>query len=83
MSEDAIQRHLHELRGELGRSRVSEPATRDLLRDLAGDIDRALEGEREGLVERLRSTAGQFEAEHPDLALFAARVVDQLVKLGI
>jgi hypothetical protein len=84
MSEESIQRHLRELRGELGRDRASEPETRELLRDLAQDIDRALEAdERSGLVDRLRSSVVQFEAEHPDLALFTARIIDQLVKLGV
>jgi uncharacterized protein DUF4404 len=84
MSEDALQRQLRELHGELGRARVDQPATRALLRELAGDIDRVLEGgERGGLIDTLRSAALHFETDHPDLAVLTTRVIDALVKLGI
>jgi len=84
MGEDSLQRQLRELHGELGRARPSEPATRELLRELAADIDRALAGgERRGLAAALRSAALHFEAEHPDLAVLTTRVIDALVKLGI
>jgi hypothetical protein len=82
MSEDQLRERLRALHAELGRAQVSQPETRALLRDLAGDIDRALEGEHGGLVERLRGAALHFEAEHPDLAQLTTRVIDALVKLG-
>ena len=83
MNEDLLQGHLRELHRELERARVSKGETRELLHELARDIDRALsEGEHLGLRERLRGAAALFEAEHPDLALLTARVIDALVKLG-
>jgi hypothetical protein len=83
MSEDALQRQLRELHAELGRASVSEPETRELLRELASDIDHVLvSGERGGLVDQLRAAALQFESEHPDLAQLTTRVIDALVKLG-
>jgi len=82
MAEDELREKLRELQGELGRASVNQPETRALLRDLAGDIDRALEGERGGLVEQLRAAALHFEADHPDLAQLTTRVIDALVKLG-
>ena len=83
MSEDLLQGQLRELHRQLGRARVSESETRELLHELARDIDRALsEGEPRGLTERLRGAVVLFEAEHPDLALLTVRVIDALVKLG-
>lgn len=84
MTEDSIRKQLLELQAQLHGLPVREAATRDQLRELAGEIERALEGgERSGLTERLQGSVALFEAEHPDLALLTARVVDQLVKLGI
>lgn len=83
MSEDALQRQLRELHGRLGRASVSEDMTRELLRELATDIDRVLAGgERRGLVDQLRAAALHFESDHPDLAQLTTRVIDALVKLG-
>lgn len=83
MTEDSIRKQLRELHSELHRAPVREPATRERLRELAGEIDRVLEGgEQAGLVERLQGSVALFEAEHPDLALLTARVIDTLVKLG-
>ena len=84
MTESPIQNQLRELRAELQRAPVREPATRERLRELADEIDRALEGgERGGLTERLQASVALFEAEHPDLALLTARMIDTLVKLGV
>jgi predicted nucleic acid-binding Zn-ribbon protein len=84
MNEDSLQKQLRRLQGELQRAPIRERATREQLRELAEEIDRALEGgERSGLTERLQGSVALFEAEHPDLALLTARVIDQLVKLGV
>jgi Domain of unknown function (DUF4404) len=80
---DSLNRQLRDLRDELQRATVRE-ADRERLRELADEIERALQGgERAGLAERLQASAALFEAEHPDLALLTARVIDQLVKLGV
>jgi uncharacterized membrane-anchored protein YjiN (DUF445 family) len=83
MTEESLQRQLRRLHAELGRAQVRDPATRDRLDELAADIDRALESGGAGLAERLQATVALFEAEHPDLALLTARVIDALVKLGV
>ncbi len=84
MSGDSLQKQLRELQRELQRAPVRDAATRERLRELADEIEGALErGERSGLVERLQGSVALFEAEHPDLALLTARVIDTLVKLGI
>ncbi len=83
MTEESLRRELRRLQNELGSAQVRDPATRDRLDELAADIDRALESGGAGLAEQLQASVALFEAEHPDLALLTARVIDALVKLGI
>ena len=84
MTEDSILRQLRKLQSELQRAPVRDAAMRERLRELADEIEQVLEGgERAGLTERLQGSVAVFEAEHPDLALLTARVIDQLVKLGV
>jgi uncharacterized membrane-anchored protein YjiN (DUF445 family) len=83
MTDESLRRELRRLHTALGRAQVRDPATRDRLDELAVDIDRALESGGAGLAERLQESAALFEAEHPQLALLTARVIDALVKLGV
>ena len=88
MTDSDLRQQLRELQAELHRVALGEEAAREPLRGLANEIERKLEatetrGEDEGLTERLRNSLAAFEAQHPDLAVLTARVIDQLVKLGI
>ena len=82
-TEESLREELRRLHAELGRAQVRDPAKRDRLDELAAHIDRALESGGSGLAERLQESVALFEAEHPDLALLTARVIDALVKLGV
>ena len=85
MAKDRLHEALTTLHDELGAgARVSE-ADRDLLRQVADDVDRVLEEEELGhrLKERAEELATEFEAEHPKLAHVLGEIVEALARMGI
>jgi hypothetical protein len=87
MARDHLRELLEALHAELRRTRAVDDESRELLRAVDGDIQRALErsGEQEpdSLIERLRETVDRFEGTHPALTEAVSRVLDSLVKMGI
>jgi hypothetical protein len=93
MPKQQLRQKLEELHAAVHGAEAVDPAARELLREIVGDIEELLErseraepsGERHGesLVERLREAVGRFEETHPTLTEAAGRVIDQLAKMGI
>jgi uncharacterized membrane protein YccC len=89
LAELKLRRHLTELHSELGSAHALDPTSRELLLEVMGDIQHALEREGESrahassLAERLRSSARAFEDSHPLLVATVGRLADTLSNLGI
>ena len=89
MSKQRLRADLERLQQQLGRSPGVEPKARELVAEIARDVEALLESaagsddEKETLVERLRSAAGHFEESHPSLTAAVGRIADALSALGI
>lgn len=88
MEREDLREQLAALHAALGDGESVGPEARELLRAVLDDIQRVLEleegGEQpEGLVDRLRDAAADFEESHPTLAEAAGRVIDALARMGI
>lgn len=94
MEKEQLKQTLASLHAELARRGELDGDVRDLLRQLAGDIDDVLdsgeprasalrETEHSSLIDRLRDARSRFEETHPDLAMTLGRVADALSQLGI
>jgi hypothetical protein len=82
----ALRQHLDQLRRELAAQEKLDGRTRDLLSQLASDVEDIAEDREEKLHsprERLEAAATDFEAEHPTLARILREVGDTLAKLGV
>jgi len=86
---ERLREDLDRLRAELERSSALDPKARELLEDLARDIEGHLESTgaadhtQDSLVDRLRSATGHFEESHPNLTAAVGRIADALSALGI
>ena len=92
MEQRELRETLARLQDELRRSRQLDPASRELLESLAGDIEALLHPDAEepdaraalaSLADRLRGAIAHFEEAHPALTTAVGRVADALASLGI
>jgi len=91
MPRNALREHLSELHEELASAGEIDPALRAQLRDVADDIESllarddqaSLAAAGEPLLDRVKRSTVDFEAEHPRLARILNDVGDTLTKLGI
>ena len=90
---ESLQTLLARVHERLNEAGTLDAGSRELLRQVMGDIDRALKqpggvpgvsaAAVEGHTPRLEALAVQFEADHPALAELLRRLVDLLGKAGI
>jgi Sec-independent protein translocase protein TatA len=90
MYQEDLKRLLERLREEVGDAGTLTHESRQLMRELADEIDTALQqsGERHGIhhVEhnrRLANLVAQFEADHPGLAATMREVMHTLGQVGL
>jgi hypothetical protein len=83
----ALRDELERLQKELSETTTLDPEARELLGEMAADIERLLaqdeSGGAEPLAERLRAATERFEETHPKLTAVVGRVADALANLGI
>lgn len=88
MDKQHLREQLAALHVALSDAEAVGPEARELLRAVMDDIQRLLEVEErdeepEGLMDRLREAAEDFEQSHPTLAEATGRVIDALARMGI
>ena len=91
--DESLQQSLARLHAELAAAPRIDPASRQQLRELLADIQRALESTPEdaeggavqagGRVPRLEALAIEFEAEHPRISGSLRQLVDLLGRAGL
>lgn len=81
---------LRELRAELQNPEGLDEASRELLRQLASDIDKLVgssagdaQGGHQGVIDRLRLGVERFEASHPALTANLSMAINALSRMGI
>ncbi|MFO0911986.1 MAG: DUF4404 family protein [Pirellulales bacterium] len=85
---EKLQQLVSELETELSGVEATAPETRELLRRLAMDVERALAQPSESLsggswLDRLKESARDMESSHPQLAGMLNQVIDALAHIGI
>jgi len=86
MTQQTLKRNLQQLHRELASGESLDKETRELLAEVAGDIELILAdkaGSTENIRDRIESAAWRFEADHPSLAATLGEIADTLSKLGI
>ena len=86
MPRQSLRAHLEKLHAELSASPPTLDAdTRDLLREVADDIEAVLADSEpdSSLRDRIEQAAVRFEASHPQLAHTFSQITDALAKLGV
>jgi ElaB/YqjD/DUF883 family membrane-anchored ribosome-binding protein len=90
MYQNNLQPLLDRLREQIGDAGTLTHESRQLLRELADEIDEALQasGERHGVhhvehKQRLANLVAQFEADHPGLAMTMREVMHSLGQVGL
>lgn len=89
MPEQRLREDLVRLQQELERHPSVDAEARELVAEIARDVESLLERsersseDQESLVDRLRSTATDFEESHPSLTAVVGRIADALAALGI
>jgi hypothetical protein len=88
MDPTALRNALAKLHKELGRAPRVDPESRELLRQLAIDIERLVDRPESQVPAtshrpRLKELEVKFEAEHPALAATVREFVDALAKAGL
>lgn len=89
MPKQRLRADLERLQEELERSPGVDPKARELVSEIARDVEALLESaassddDKETLADRLRSAAGHFEESHPSLTAAVGRIADALSALGI
>lgn len=88
MPKQRLRADLDRLQQELGQSPGVDPEARELVAEIARDVEALLESagsdeEKDSLVDRLRSAASDFEESHPSLTAAVGRIADALSALGI
>jgi len=90
MAESSVRELLKQLHDTLGSKASLTDADRELLRQLAADIQAALartgEAERDhprALADRLQAAVTRFEVTHPDLTAALSRAAKTLGDMGI
>lgn len=84
---ERLRATLAELHRELGTAEALDPKLREPLRQVMGDIERALEPEpeprEESLIDRVSDLAVDFETDHPTIAGVLNRMTHLLASMGI
>lgn len=86
MPKRALKSNLDALRKELAEAETLDAKTRDMLGEVAIDIEQVLAetaSDYESVRERVKAATLEFEAEHPGFARILSEVTDALAKLGI
>ena len=89
MREPHLRQTLEQLHTELQRADTIDERSRELLRNVLGDIEDLLERKQkpgtqpESIIERLREAVRAFETTHPTLTHAIAAVTDALANIGI
>ncbi len=78
---------VEQLREEIGRAELSDPAARERLTALVGKLDERLEAEHEDdhqeLLDELKEEAVEFGVEHPRIASTLRGLLRMLSSIGI
>lgn len=82
---ESLQALLGKVHERLSEAGSVDAGSRQLLRQVMGDIERALgqEGAAQANAPRLEALAVRFEADHPALAASVRRLIDLLGNAGI
>ena len=84
---ESLQTLLGKVSERLKEAGSVDAGSRELLKQVMGDIDRALgsgtDTVHEANTSRLEALAVRFEADHPALAASVRRLVDLLAEVGI
>ncbi len=89
MDKQTLRGQLQELHSELQQVKSLDVNEREMLQNLARDIQEVLSKEDDrtqhysSLRERLRETVAQVEASHPRATMLMRQVIDQLSYMGI
>ena len=89
MDKQTLRGQLEELHAELQQVESLDANEREMLQNLARDVQEALRREDDSneyyssLGDRLREVIAQVEASHPRVTLLMRQVIDQLAYLGI
>ena len=86
MSDQTLRKSLERLHRELGATTPLDEESRALLKHVADDIERVLEGNRAHaatLTDQVQEAAVKFEAEHPQLAHALGELTNALSRLGV
>lgn len=87
MDKQTLRRQLEELHVELQQTETLDATEREMLQNLARDVQEVLSSDRaphyESLGERLRAAIAQVEASHPRATMLMRQVIDQLAYMGI
>jgi len=90
MNDEAIRNLLKQLHGMLRGATATTEQDRELLRQLAADIQALLakpgavtHASRQTITGRLQEAITRFEVSHPDLTATVARVSQALADMGI
>jgi hypothetical protein len=87
--EQHLRQMLEQLHTEIQRAETIDDRSRELLRNVLGDIEDLLERKQQrgthpvSIIERLREAVRAFEKTHPALTTAIGRVADALASLGI
>lgn len=86
MSSEDLRRQLDRLHQELAETETLDTETREMLENVAHDIERTLEGQPDAgqsVRDRIEGATLRFEAEHPRFARILGEVTDALAKIGV
>lgn len=89
MDKQTLRGQLEELHAELQQVESLDANEREMLQNLARDVQEALRREDDStqhyssLGDQLREVIAQVEASHPQTTLLMRQVIDQLAYLGI
>jgi Domain of unknown function (DUF4404) len=81
MDQNNLHEHLAKLRADLANAPQANPVSKQSLADAMKDA--AANPQDQTMPDRLEKLAVQFEADHPNLAAGARRLVELLAEVGI
>lgn len=89
MQRQQLRKLIGDLHTELSTAEQIDDDSRELLQQLAGDIETLTvaespeAGHRESAVDQLEEAVVKFETDHPRLSMVLGEILDALGKLGI